>query len=173
MATRVEFGGDYPASEPLAFETAHQFAWDQDRHIIPATGRCCLWLDPLSKWDPNDPDGLHAFLDQLALFFERQFIFEAKGSWPGPSWDHGVFGYWDFIVEQIGGVEAANRFLSGLSLARNDKCPCGSERRYKRCHLPKFETLARRVGPFWLQRVVEWRSKNQQASPCGAATPGP
>lgn len=163
VAMRIDFPTDYPDSEPAVFETGHQFPWHQDRHIIPADGQCCLWLGPRSGWQPDDPDVLHAFLDQVALFFDRQLVCDATGRWPGEAWQHGVHGYWDFIVEEVGREKAADWFVAGVSLGRNTPCPCGSKRRYKRCHLPGFEALARRIGRAWLDRVLEWRRNQPEA----------
>lgn len=166
ISTRIDFLADYPKREPRAFETGHRFVWDQDHHIDPDTGLCCLWLPPLSKWDPENPEALRVFLDELALFFDRQLIFEVTvtGKWPGASWDHGVFGYWEFVIEQLGNETAADNFIAGRAIGRKEACPCGSERKYKRCHFPEHETLARRIDAKELKRLCDWRTKSQAAS---------
>jgi len=164
ISTRVEFPHDYPASEPAGSETGGRFPWDQNRHVVTKTGQCCLWLPPLSKWDPEDPDALHTFLDELLLFFDRQLLFETLGRWVGPSWDHGPPAYWRFIVEQLGSEAAAYSFLGGLSTGRNDPCPCGSQRHYKHCHLSQFEMIARRIDPNELKRLREWRTRSAAGS---------
>lgn len=158
ISTRVTFQPDHPASEPLVFETGGRFVRDDDHHI-GGDGRCCLWLPPLSKWDSERPQALCEFLDEVAVFFDRQLIFEATGRWPGPSWEHGPPGYWQFIVESLGKEEVADTFLVGLKMGRGDICPCGSGRRFKRCHLPQFDTLRYRIDPFELKRVLEWRER--------------
>jgi len=170
VSTRVAFLFDYPKSEPLAFETGHRFVWDKEHHILPATGYCCLWLPPLSRWNPEDPDALRPFLDELVVFFDRQLVLEASGKqrWPGPSWAHGVFGYWDFVIEQLGSEKAADNFIAGRAIGRNEVCPCGSERKYKRCHLPEHEALARRIDGNELKRLRDWRVR--QVPSFGLAT---
>lgn len=158
VATRLEFPSDYPASEPVAFETEHRFEWEAERHIFETSGQCCLWLAPFSKWRREDPEALRAFLDELAVFFDRQLVFDATKRWPGPAWDHNVFGYWQFAVEQLGGEAQATDFITGRRSGRNDACPCGSGRSYKRCHLSQHETLARRIGEPWLTLLRSWHA---------------
>lgn len=158
--TRIDFPRDYPASEPDAFEVAKRFAWSRDRHI-ETDGYCCLWLPPFSRWRPEDPDALRDFLDELAVFFHRQLVFDVTQRWPGPAWDHGVFGYWQFVVEHLGGDRQASAFIAGVSLGRNDPCPCGSDRHYKRCHLQVHEDLARRIGPIELKRLRDYPDRSK------------
>jgi SEC-C motif len=160
ILTRIAFPSNYPEGEPLAYEVGHRFVWDNDHHILP-DGRCCLWLQPLSKWRPNDPEALHIFLDELAVFFDRQLAFEArpKSGWPGGCWNHGVHGYWDFIVEQLGGEQASDSFIVGHTVGRNEDCPCGSGLKYKRCHLSEHAALARRIDAQELKRARNWRIK--------------
>jgi hypothetical protein len=160
VLTRIAFPFDYPKKEPLAYETGRRFVWDNEHHILP-DGCCCLWLPPLSKWDPDDPGALHMFLDELAVFFDRQLIFETRpqSGWPGGSWDHGVYGYWGFLVEQLGGGTAVDNFIAGRTVERKGDCPCGSGRKYKRCHLPEHKALARRMDTEILERLRIWRAK--------------
>lgn len=168
VPTRVDFPYYYWSDEPVAFETTRRFVWDQDRHITPESGQCCLWLPPLSKWDPNDPNALHTFLDELAVFFDRQLVFESTGRWPGPSWGHSDDGYWKYVVEQLGGdLTTADKFIFGLMTGRNEPCPCGGGRHYKRCHLGEFEALARKIGAVELKRLRNWRERLDTAGRSG------
>lgn len=160
VATRIEFSLAYPEREPVALETGHRFSWSQENHILPSNGICCLWLPPLSKWDHEDPEALRMFLDELVVFFDRQLVFEARGKWPGASWDHGVSGYWEFVIEELGSEAAADCFLLSRALTRNDFCPCKSGKKYKRCHLSQHEVLARRIAFSELTRLVGWRSRS-------------
>src|SRR5260221_13747542 len=73
---RIEFPLDYPYHEPHAYEITDQFPHIANRHFFP-DGQCCLWLPPESRWDKNNPDALCYFLDQLAIFFDRQLVCEA------------------------------------------------------------------------------------------------
>jgi len=42
-------------------------------------------------------------------------------------------------------------------LQSNDPCPCGSRKKYKRCHKPSIEQIKQRMGEELLQAVVgQW-----------------
>ncbi|MGH9893421.1 MAG: YecA family protein, partial [bacterium] len=100
----------------------------------------------------------HTFLDELALFFDRQLVFEVTNRWPGPSWAHGLPGYWSFSVELLGSEALVDAFLASTSTGRNDPCPCRGPRKFKRCHLSQFETLAQKIG-LVRTRLRDWRMR--------------
>jgi hypothetical protein len=58
------------------------FPADLDRHLLTG-GRCCLWLPLQSRWT-NDRDALLPFLDELAVFFDRQLVYDATAGRSGP-----------------------------------------------------------------------------------------
>jgi hypothetical protein len=167
VSVRIDFERDYPTSEPIAFETGRRFAWIDDRHIDERTGRCCLWLPPLSRWSVDDPNALRVFLDQLAFFFDRQLIYDVTGKWPGPAWAHGAPGYWEFVVESLGGAAEAEWFALAKfgTFSRNEPCPCGGGRKYKQCHLSRHDMLARRIKPETRAALVKWRAEYDSRSP--------
>jgi hypothetical protein len=157
MRTRLEvlvqLARNHPFGEPRAYDTSGRFPRVPDRHLMP-DGRCCLWLPPESQWDPNDPERLPKYLDQVALFFERQLICDVTGEWPGPERGHGTAGYMEFVGEILNGddtlVQAIAPVLGGQNIGRNTPCPCGSGVKYKRCHL---EIVTRIEGTVGLDRL--------------------
>lgn len=157
IATRIEFPEDYPRSEPLAFDSDHRFPWEKNRHYTD-DGRCCLWLPPCSKWNPNDLNALGPLLDEVVVFFYRQLLFDATQRWAGPAFDHGVFGYWEFLTEELGGQAEARAFWAGITWAgttrgRNERCPCGRPKHFKRCHWRVHQALARRIPRSEMKRL--------------------
>jgi len=153
--TKLAFPRDYPHSEPAAYDAARRFNAHagkdiKDRHLS-AGGKCCLWLPPRSPWSADDPSALRGFLDQLVIFWDRQLIYDDTGKWPGPAYDHDVRGYIEFIAEHLGGDtklagELAPLVLRRSSVGRNQECPCGSHRKFKRCHLWTVEEIRRQVA---------------------------
>jgi hypothetical protein len=159
IAVRVEFPWAYPEQEPRIYDAAGRFPHTPDRHFFP-DGRCCLWLEPESRWDPRAPDGLCRLLDEAAIFFDRQLVCDATGdnAWPGPARGHGDAGYIEFAKEQLevdtGELMALAPTLAHLpATGRNSQCGCGSGRKYKICHLHAVETLERRVGVVRLRSI--------------------
>ena len=152
ISVRVEFPFDYPQSEPTAYDGSKQFPEEVDRHILKG-GQFCLWLPPCSPWNPDDPNRLLRFLDEVTVFVERQLVYEATGgrTWPGPQRKHGRAGYEEFMLSLLGGSDAHLQallpaILNRESPGRNDLCPCRSGRKYKRCHADAVEEITRRIG---------------------------
>jgi len=169
IAVCVEFPSDYPEGEPRIFEVAGRFPHVSDRHFFE-DGQCCLWLPPESRWNPDDRDGLCSFLEEAAVFFDQQLVYEAggRGEWPGEQRGHGDEGYLEYIEDKLGGdrhlLAVFAPILLGLQKGRvqsNDPCPCGSRRKYKRCHKPHVEELERRMGSGNIQAIVgRWYKPN-------------
>lgn len=155
IETRLVFPRSYPDLEPLAFDATRRFQpypskTIEDRHLF-GTGQCCLWLPPLSPWSPSNPNAIRDFLDQLVVFFDRQLIYDDTGVWPGPAYDHGGRGYRQFIQEELEEDAALADALSPIilrqvSIGRNEGCPCGSERKFKKCHLRIVEQIQLRIA---------------------------
>lgn len=155
IETRLVFPSSYPNAEPVAFDATRRFKpypgkTIEDRHLS-GKGQCCLWLPPRSAWSSANPNALRDFLDQLVIFFDRQLIYDATGEWPGPAYDHGRNGYRQFIEEELQNNAALANSLSPIilrqvSIGRNDGCPCGSERKFKKCHLHIVEQIQLRIA---------------------------
>jgi hypothetical protein len=161
IETRVIFPDYYPAEEPAAYDIADRFLpHDADRHFYPG-GQCCLWLAEESQWDGDDPEALFKFIAQLALFFERQLVYEADPSkaWPWGQRSHGSKGFLEYLRNMLGGtqelVEVFSPVIIGDSvLLPSGKCPCKSMRKYKVCHAPIVEQITRRTGREYLRQVL-------------------
>lgn len=141
ISTKIVFRDAYPKVEPFAIETSNLFKHVADRHFYP-NGICCLWLAPESQWNGEDESGLLGFLDQVAVFFERQLIYDASGgeAWPWGERSHSEKGYIEYIQEKLGvDSEKLQIFLplitSKAALDKKSRCPCGSRRPYQFCHL--------------------------------------
>jgi hypothetical protein len=140
IGTKIIFEDDYPRIEPYALDISNLFKHIADRHFYK-DGVCCLWLPPESQWKPEDENSLLDFIDQVAIFFERQLIYDAGGIWAWGERGHGVSGYIEYIQERLGvNVQKLRIFLSlitrKIGLEKKSRCPCGSKRPYQFCHLP-------------------------------------
>jgi SEC-C motif len=153
------FPPGYPGAEPEVFDVGDRFPHILDRHFFP-DGKCCLWLPPTSRWNGADPEGLGAFLEEVAIFFDKQLTCDVVGYFPGAQWGHGTAGYIEFVRELMGGNEqlltAFTPVFAGiLTPGRNSPCPCGSGRKYKRCHLDFAQRIVEQVGKDLLQLVFK------------------
>lgn len=162
VRVRIVFPPNYPQQEPAVYDAEAQFAHEADRHFYP-DGRCCLWLPPESKWRADDPDALAVFLDQIVLFFDRQFVYDAlpahQKAWPGGERGHGLVGYLEYVRDVLGGDEAlvtalAPALAGRRRIGRNKKCPCGNGRKYKKCHMDRVTTARRTLDARRLSEIL-------------------
>ncbi|WP_369016087.1 SEC-C metal-binding domain-containing protein [Armatimonas sp.] len=83
--------------------------------------------------------------------------------WPGGERGHGVVGYFQYALDLVGGNVALLFQLlpmtkGGHGRLRNKACPCGSTRKFKRCHLHTVENIARSIKPShrqWLMQGIK------------------
>jgi len=165
VAVRIVFPPDYPRCEPTAYDDGNRFPHVADRHFYPS-GRCCLWLPPESIWKPGDSDALVGYVDQVALFFDRQLVCEAQPThrriqWPGGGRGHGIAGYLEYVRDVLGGDEGTVAALTPVlvgrrRIGRNRQCPCGSTRKYKKCHLTPVERARRTFSADELTRLMDY-----------------
>jgi len=149
---RLDFPDNYPQQEPLVYDIEHRFLHRAERHFC-ANGQCCLWLPPESRWNAKDPEGLCRFLEEVAVFFDRQLVYDAegKGIWPGGERDHNDAGYTEFILDMLDGDRQMLSLLAPIlanktKVGRNHQCPCRSGRKYKKCHQDTIDAIRRKVG---------------------------
>jgi hypothetical protein len=149
---RIVFPVCYPSIEPQAFEPGGRFVHDADGHFYP-DARCCLWMDCETQWDEHDGNALLSYVDQVAIFFERQLIFEANGrrKWPGPARGHGRDGYLELLQERLGVepnvlLELIPAFQDYQSFNKYIDCPCRSGKKFKWCHARAVHDLINEIG---------------------------
>lgn len=152
IQTRVVFDDSYPKREPVAFEVGDLFPHDADRHFY-RSGACCLWLPVESQWKPDEPDGLHKFLDQVSTFFERQLIYDAspEKAWAWGERGHGIKGYIEFVQEELDGDALLVSKFTGVLCGREkiepaSPCPCDSGKKFKYCHAKCLSRVMERLG---------------------------
>lgn len=146
------YPGQDPYEPPDVHDAIGRFPREADRHI-EVTGRLCLWLPvaaPLAEF--RRPGGLGVLLDHTRAFLTRQLTYESRERhrllpyWTGPEWAHGTAAYTDWAHERLEGLTGAQigrllRLISGANTAGGRACPCGSKRRFGRCHRSTVETL--------------------------------
>ena len=160
VVVRINFPNRYPDLEPTAYDDENMFPADLDRHLL-RDGRCCLWLPARSQWKPYDSHALLAFLDEIALFFDRQLVYDATGrkKWPGGEYPHGHAGYIELLKETLAvdrrELEAlASALLNRVPPERNDPCPCGSGRTFKRCHALGIWQVQQMIHPELMTAIL-------------------
>ena len=106
-----------------------------DLHIYPHNHACCLGL----KYRDNQRLCIEDFLDELVIpFFYRLSYTDKFGIdrarrdlWG--EYSHGDKGQIEHFLEIVD--------IARHNPGRNDPCPCGSGKKYKKCHLGEVESL--------------------------------
>jgi len=147
FVVRIEVPPDFPARWPRTYEMAGRIPRDADRHMYPNTeGLCCVgvWAEWLGTGDRSFERYLR---DTVHDFFFGQWFYEQnpqlpeRERWPFGERSHGRLG----LLESLGTMldmpatdaavyPALHYLLKDAVIGPNDPCPCGSKRRFKRCH---------------------------------------
>ena len=144
FSIRIELDSLDPNGCPTVHEVGGRHARIADRenvaiidlHFFP-DGACCLGLQLLS----NRRTALKEFMDEMVVpFFYRLsytdiYGLEAAREFLWAEYSHGAPG----VREYLSDVADIARQGQG----RNDPCPCGSGRKYKRCHLGEVDRFNR------------------------------
>lgn len=140
IAVCIVFGADYPATEPRAYDSARRWKPDPDRHILD-NHSFCLDFIRVNPPDMRRGGALESWMTDLVLFLHQQLVYDAIAGqrFPGLEWKHGEApALAQHLLELLGPFPAESRpavwRALGSGLGRNDPCPCGSQRKLKRCH---------------------------------------
>ena len=106
-----------------------------DLHIYSHDGSCCLGI----KYRDNKQLYIKEFLHELVIpFFYRLSYTDKFGI------DRARKDLWgEYLHGDMGQIEHSLEIMDIVrqSPGRNDPCPCGSDKKYKRCHLSQVESL--------------------------------
>ncbi len=135
---RITYPPNFPARNqpPSVFLESHRKSWEKGGSShIEFDWRLCLFVPCESGIDFGEATSLNDLLAVVHTFLFKQRIFQrrlvhsrldgTKAEWPGEDRSHG-----------LEGIREAVRYAGGIG--RNDPCPCGSGKKFKRCHLGKL-----------------------------------
>lgn len=136
---KLLFPDDYPTAVPDVYEIDGVLPRGLDGHV-GEDGRLCLSLPQCRAIDMTAEGSIVNLLNQVTCFAHKALIRKWTGTWPGPQEPHGreallvwhheeIFGY-----DDPRGKSALQPALDGDEPPMNQPCPCGSGRKYKRCH---------------------------------------
>lgn len=154
----------YPNILPLVYLTDHKEIMHPDFHITEK-GLCCLSPDVECFEILSKNYNLMDFTEKLVIpFFANQVFFQKTGSWAYGEYKHFEEGLLDYYSEKM--MIEKEQVLSGLKIVsrlnninRNDKCFCGSEKKYKSCHLNILNAMIFHVPKFYFEKDYETLTK--------------
>ena len=144
FSIRIDLGETDPNGWPLVYETGGRYREIADRegvdfadlHFYP-DGQCCLGI----RYAADRRLTVETLVDGLIIpFFYRLSYVDRHGlaSARRDLWGeyaHGEEGYRQYERDTLA--------LAAGNPGRNDPCPCGGGRKYKRCHLDEVEIVKR------------------------------
>lgn len=163
----------YPNSVPVVFEVSKKIPRVSDRHIS-ANGACCLDIEHKLLRMASRGILLSEFIaTKVYPFFANQIYFEKHERFAAEEYSHDFMGVEEFYRDelQIPNAKTAililNSILSNSLPGRNDRCMCGQEKKYKKCHMQKVEFLAAIGTDQLLKDLDNFREvmESEQASP--------
>ncbi len=159
FAVQIAFPDDYPQSAPIVREIAGRVPPIADRHVSP-DGTACLFVP--EEWTVFTEDrSFGAFMrGPMHNFFLGQIVFEQEKRWPFGEHPHGLPGLFAAYSHHLGAADAAavSRYLDYLTHEKvlgHWRCPCGSGKILRSCHVDQVRALQRRVPPAAARRMLE------------------
>ena len=108
-----------------------------DLHVSSSDGMCCLGI----QCGDNRNFSIRSFLPELVIPFFYRLTYTEKFGIAASRND--LWGEYSHGEEGLREHRAEIFNLTEQNPSRNDLCPCGSGKKYKRCHLEAVESLKR------------------------------
>ncbi|MBU1762081.1 MAG: SEC-C domain-containing protein, partial [Bacteroidetes bacterium] len=137
----------YPHCIPVIIERTEIIPRDIDWHISQE-GLCCVDVSPnliaMSK------KGIHIYdfiKRKIYPYFANQIYKLSENKYAGKEYAHHIEGIIQYYVEDLYISDEKTillilqRLISSPHIGRNEKCPCGSEKKIKNCHQLSVETI--------------------------------
>jgi SEC-C motif len=138
----------YPFCFPLVFETGGRIPQNINWHVFESDGHCCIKTSPEEIIPCNKGIKLFDFIEkEVKPYFFNQSFREKNGYFLNER-PHGVFGDLQFFEEILNTKELSFiekvcvAIVSGKTLKSTDKCICGSDKKYKKCHGRSIKKLS-------------------------------
>ncbi len=141
---KIQIPQEYPDILPKVFDTEERIPRIPDRHINH-DGSCCLGPRLKLYHQLNNEITIQNWLDKLAIpFFANQLYYELEDHFFSGEYSHGAKGILEYYKEywnstDIDEIKLKLKRICGIGVGRNEKCFCGSDVKYKKCHLWKRE----------------------------------
>lgn len=158
----IEFPHNYPYTFPTVKELSNKIPKTVYRHIFLETGNLCFgnFIDEM-RVCVNGISFIYFLENVLNPHLCREYVKEATGCYPTGERSHSPEGQWESYYELL---ETQNKedilneidfALKSPSIKRNDICRCGSNKKYKNCHL-KIENTILEIGIKNLQFIFNY-----------------
>lgn len=162
----IRFTTAYPFCFPRVVETSKKIPRKLNRHINSDKTLCFGVYQDEYQCAQNGITFKY-FLDKILVpHLSRETYRSMEGIYPDGERGHGVEGVWDYYFEHTG-VTQKDDILTELNLVlkfqnapgRNELCYCGSEKKFKQCHLDSYNKIMV-IGYKRLKAIVSLLTEN-------------
>jgi hypothetical protein len=120
----------------------------------------CLAVEPEEEAIAKNGISFKYFLDKVLVpHLARETYREIKGEYPDGEYAHGNSGIWQFYESTLKTTDR-NLIISELEKiihskwqGRNEQCNCGSGKKFKRCHLEKWNTIMKAGRGYVIEKL--------------------
>lgn len=162
----IKFPKAYPFCFPNVVETSKKIPRIPDRHIN-SDKTLCFGVYQDEYQCAQSGITFKYFLDKILVpHLSRETYRSKEGTYPDGERGHGVEGFWDYYFEHTVATQKDD-VLTELNLVlkfqsapgRNELCYCGSEKKFKQCHLDSYNKIMI-VGHKRLKAIVSLLTEN-------------
>lgn len=143
----ISFPKGYPNCFPKVVETEKKIPREDYRHVNP-DGTLCLAVAPEERMLTKKGITFKFFMAQVLIpHLSRETFRELNGSYADGEYDHGYAGIWQYYFKKLETddkqvvLAELKKMTESQWPSRNAICFCGSNLKFKRCHLPKWVAL--------------------------------
>lgn len=158
---KIALDEHYPLSLPRTYETEGRIQQTLDRHYFTGDdSSCCLCIPhQLRKIFPiGEP--ISTYIDALVIpYFKNQIHYEITGEYVS-EYSHGLAGIFEFYQELFKvnnpyAILALIKAVTNKQIKNYIPCPCGGNKRLKKCHMKAVKELKKYALPGQLSKDLE------------------
>jgi hypothetical protein len=148
----IELPNNFPAAFPVVRETAGRVPRTIHRHVFTDGTACVGTLVDLWQRYENSCHLVTFIGNEVRDWCVYQLCRENKVPYPHGERMHGVLGIFQSLYDLFGTKQPSVVFaylnvLRRQHISGHQQCPCGSGKRLRDCHGPKFQELHRYITP--------------------------
>ncbi|SDD80551.1 SEC-C motif-containing protein [Algoriphagus faecimaris] len=137
----------YPHCVPIVIEKSELIPRDIDWHISKE-GACCIDIEHNLIAMSRKGINIDSFIrEKVYPYFANQLFKLSEKEYAGKEYKHHFDGIIQYYIEDLNlvSIDTTIHFLERILLksfiGRNNKCPCGSGKKIKNCHLDEINTI--------------------------------
>src|SRR5690554_710600 len=150
----IIFPKNFPKCFPKVIEISEKIPRNANRHVN-YDNTLCLAVEPEEQAIAKNGISFKFFLDKVLVpHLARETFRENKGFYPDGEYAHGYDGIWEYYKSILDKedkqliLEELEQVANSSWPKRNDKCSCGSGKKFKKCHMDIWLEVLKSGKPY-------------------------